>query len=85
MRTRVVMKEHNTERQHSTPFVLNGPTQFFNVSQCTSDVTAFPCCMNPTISTPFVSKKTIAISFLAGRRLFKLSLACLVNVCAFTA
>jgi hypothetical protein len=30
-----------------------------------SDVIVVPCCMNSTISTPFLSKKTIAISFLA--------------------
>jgi hypothetical protein len=32
----------------------------------------FPCCMNSTISTSFLSQRTVAISFLAGRRLFKL-------------
>jgi hypothetical protein len=32
-----------------------------------------PCCMNSTISPPFLSQKTVAISFLAGiQRLFKL-------------
>jgi hypothetical protein len=32
--------------------------------QYTSDVTVVPCCMNSTISTPFLSQKTVAISFL---------------------
>jgi hypothetical protein len=31
-----------------------------------------PCCMNSSISTPFLSQKTVAINFLAGRHLFKL-------------
>jgi hypothetical protein len=31
MRTRTVMEEHYTGCQQSTPFVLNGPTQFFLV------------------------------------------------------
>jgi hypothetical protein len=26
-----------------------------------------PCFMNPTINTPFLSQKTVAINFLAGR------------------
>jgi hypothetical protein len=29
MRTRIVMQERYTGCQHSTPFVLNGPKQFF--------------------------------------------------------
>jgi hypothetical protein len=29
MRTRIVMVEHYTRCQHSTPFALNVPTQFF--------------------------------------------------------
>jgi hypothetical protein len=29
MRTRIVMEEHYTVCQHSTPFILNGPTQSF--------------------------------------------------------
>jgi hypothetical protein len=42
--------------------------------QYTSDVTVAPCCMNSTISTPFLSQKTVTISFPAGRQcLFKLS------------
>jgi hypothetical protein len=75
MRTRIVMEENYSVCQHSTPFVLNGRTQFFGmwVSQYTSDVTVAPCCMNSTISTPFLSQRTVAISFVAGRqRLFKL-------------
>jgi hypothetical protein len=31
MRTRIVMEEHYTRCQHSTPFVLNGHMQFFLV------------------------------------------------------
>jgi hypothetical protein len=65
MRTRIVMNEHYTACQHSTLFVLNGPTQFFSVSQCTYDVTVVPCCMDSTISTPFLSQKRVAISFQA--------------------
>jgi hypothetical protein len=45
---------------------------FSSVSQYTSDVIVIPYCMNSTISAPFLSQKTVAISFLAGRqRLFK--------------
>jgi hypothetical protein len=40
--------------------------------------------MNSTISTPFLSQKTDAISFLAGN-IYLNFLACLVNVCASTA
>jgi hypothetical protein len=65
MRTRIIIDEHYTGSQHSTSFVLNGHTQFFSVSQYTSDVTVVPCCMNSTISTPFLSQKTDALSFLA--------------------
>jgi hypothetical protein len=46
---------------------MAGPTQSFYgiVSQYTSDVIVVPCCMNSTISTPFLSQKAAAISFLA--------------------
>jgi hypothetical protein len=33
MRICIVMEEHYTGCQHSTPFVLNGPTQDFSTSQ----------------------------------------------------
>jgi hypothetical protein len=49
----------------------------------TSGVTMVPCCMNSTVSTPFLSKKTVAIRFLADICL-NVFLA-LVNVCASTA
>jgi hypothetical protein len=49
--------------EHSTLFVLNGPMLFFSVSQYTSEVIVAPCCMNSTV-TPFLSQKTIVISFL---------------------
>jgi hypothetical protein len=45
--------------------LMAGPTQFFSVSQFTSDVIVAPCCYNSTISTPFLSQKTVAISHLA--------------------
>jgi hypothetical protein len=46
----IVMEEHYTGCQHSTPFVLNGPTQFFfHDSQCTSDIIVIHCCINFTI------------------------------------
>jgi hypothetical protein len=35
--------------------------------QYTSDFIVVPCCMNSTISTPFLSQKTVAISFLADK------------------
>jgi hypothetical protein len=68
----IVMEEHHTVCRHSTPFVLNDHMHFFSVLQYTSDVTVVPCCMNSTIRTFFLSQKTVSISFLAGRRLFKL-------------
>jgi hypothetical protein len=39
MWTRNVIEKQYTGCQHSTPFVLNGPTQFFSVSQYISGVT----------------------------------------------
>jgi hypothetical protein len=67
--TCLVMEEHCTGCQHSTPFVLNGHMQFFLVILI-SDVIMVSCCMNGTL---FLSQKTGAISFLAGRQhLFKL-------------
>jgi hypothetical protein len=66
--TRVVMEKHYTGCQYSTPFVLNGHTQYFGVWEYISDVTVVPCCTISTINTPFLSKKTVAISFMAGRQ-----------------
>jgi hypothetical protein len=85
MRTRIVMEEHYTGCQHLTPFILNGPTQYFSVSQYTCDIIAVPCRMNSTISTPFLSQKAVAISFLADEiylKFFGLFGEC---VCACTA
>jgi hypothetical protein len=68
MQMRIVMEEHDeyTICQHSTHFVLNFPMQFsFSVLQYSYDVIVVPCCMNFTISTPFLYQKTAAISFLA--------------------
>jgi hypothetical protein len=46
---------------------------FFSVFAYSSNYIMVPCYMNSTISAPFRSQKTVAISFLAGRRhLFKL-------------
>jgi hypothetical protein len=42
--------------------------------QYTSGVIVVPCRMNSTITTPFLSLKTVAIIMLAGRGLVKLSL-----------
>jgi hypothetical protein len=41
---------------------------FFGVSQYTFDIIMVPCCMNFTITTPFLSHKTVAIRFVAGRQ-----------------
>jgi hypothetical protein len=38
---------------------------FFSVLQHTCDIIVVPFCMNSAISTPFLSQKTVAISFLA--------------------
>jgi hypothetical protein len=66
MQTCIVMKEHYPGCHHSTPFVLNGPAQFFLcVLQYIYDIVVVPCCMNSTISTPFVPQKTVII-YLAG-------------------
>jgi hypothetical protein len=56
---------------HSSLFwiTLNG---FISVSQYTSDIIVVPCYMDSAINTPFLSYKSVAISFLAGRQcLFK--------------
>jgi hypothetical protein len=66
MQMHIVIEEHYTGYAHSTPCVLNGFMQFFSVSQhTTSDVTVVPCCINSIISTPFLSQKTAATSFMA--------------------
>jgi hypothetical protein len=63
---------------------MAGLMQFFSFEQYTSDVIVVCYCMSSTISTPFLSQKTDAISFLAGNIYLNFS-ACLVNVCASTA
>jgi hypothetical protein len=54
-RTRIVMDEHYTVCQHSVHFVQNGPMKLFSAS----DVIVVPCYMNSTITTPFLSQKTV--------------------------
>jgi hypothetical protein len=74
MRTRIVMEEYYTVCQHSAPFIVNGPTRLFS---CFSQASRFWLYCASLLhefhtSTPFLSQKTVAISFLAGRqRLFK--------------
>jgi 3-polyprenyl-4-hydroxybenzoate decarboxylase len=59
------MEEQYTRCQHSTLFALNGPMQFFSVSQYTSGVIVVPCSTKSTTSIRFLSEKTASISFLA--------------------
>jgi hypothetical protein len=73
MRTGIVM-EDNYHMSAFHAFCSEWLTlrSFFSVSQYNFDVIVVPCCMNFTISTPFLSQKTVAISFLAGKEsLFK--------------
>jgi hypothetical protein len=42
MRMLIIMEKRYTVCQHSTPFVLNGPTQLFSVSQYSSNVSVVP-------------------------------------------
>jgi hypothetical protein len=61
------MEEHYyTGCQHSMHFVPNGHTQLFSVSQYNSYVIVVPCRTYSATSTPFLSQKIAAISFLAG-------------------
>jgi hypothetical protein len=46
-------------------FCSEWPYAVFSISQYTCDVIVVPCCMNYTISTPFLSQNTVAISLLA--------------------
>jgi hypothetical protein len=68
MRMGFVMMEHYTVCQHST-FLISVALQniFFSVSQLASIGIVAPCCMNPTFATPFLSHKTVSISFRAGK------------------
>jgi hypothetical protein len=73
MRTRIFMEEHYTGCQHSKPSFRMALRSFLVFRmQYTCDVIVVPCCMNCTLSAPFLSQKTVAIRFLEGRRMFKL-------------
>jgi hypothetical protein len=54
---------------------------FFSVSQYTCDIIVVPCYMSSTISTPFFSKKTVAISILADN-IYIDFFSLFINVCA---
>jgi hypothetical protein len=60
----IFMEEHYTVCQHSMP-CSEWPYAVFSVSQYTCNIIMIPYCMNSTISTPFLSQKTVAIIFLA--------------------
>jgi hypothetical protein len=80
----IVMEEHYTVCQHSTPFVLNGSMQFFSVSQYTFDIILVPCCIISTMSTLFLLQKSVAISFLADNvclNFFGLFVECVCTHC----
>jgi hypothetical protein len=58
-----------TRYPHSVPFLMNGPIQFLSGLHYMSYIIVALCCMNSTI----LFQKTVAISFLAGKRcLFEL-------------
>jgi hypothetical protein len=58
-----VMEEHYTMPAFHA-FCPEWPyAVFFSVSQYTSDATVVPCCMNSTISTPFLSQKQLPSAF----------------------
>jgi hypothetical protein len=82
IRPRIVMEEHHT-RLHA--FCSEWPFAVFLVFRSTplTLVSVVPFCMNSTISPPFLSQKTVVISFLEDSCCLNLS-ACLVNVCAST-
>jgi hypothetical protein len=65
MWTLLVMEEHYTGFQHSTPFILDGPMQSALPPQYTSDIIVVPYCMTSIISTPSLPQKIVVISFLA--------------------
>jgi hypothetical protein len=43
---------------------MAGPASFLIVSQYTYDGIVVPCCVNSTMSAPFLSQKIVAVSFL---------------------
>jgi hypothetical protein len=54
-------------------FILMALHSFFTTLQYAYDVILVPCCVNSTISTPFLSQKTVAVRFMAFKQhLFKL-------------
>jgi hypothetical protein len=66
MWTHIIMEEHYTDVNiHNFLFWMALHSFFCSVLQHTSDVTVVSCCMIPTISTSFLSQKTVSISFLA--------------------
>jgi hypothetical protein len=67
MQTCIVIEKHYTGCQHSAPFVLNGPTQFFLCvlrSRIQTLLWSY-CFMNSTISTPFLPcpRKQLPLDF----------------------
>jgi hypothetical protein len=72
MQTHIVMEEHYTRCHCSMSFVLDIHTQFFSLSQYTFDTILVPWCINVTINSPSLSRKTAAISFLVGRQCLNL-------------
>jgi hypothetical protein len=84
------MCTHNVMEEHSPDVSIPGLlfwmvlSTYFSVSQHTADVTVISCCMNSTISSPFLFQKTAAISFLADKVCLNL-FVCLVDVCESTA
>jgi hypothetical protein len=61
----IIMEQHYTRCEHTTLSFWIVLHNFFNVLQYTYEVIVFPYCMISTISTPFMSRKTVAIGFLA--------------------
>jgi hypothetical protein len=60
MRTHFVVEEHYTGCSEWSAL-----RSFLSVPQYTSDVIVASCCINYTISTPFLPQKTVVISFLS--------------------
>jgi hypothetical protein len=61
------MDKHDARSQHSMPFVLNDPTQFFSTSQYTSDAidpVLHESCHRTTFPSAFWQADNICLNFL---------------------
>jgi hypothetical protein len=84
IQTCILVEEHNSRYQHSTPCFWMAIHSYLSVLRYTCDIIVAPCCMNSTISTLSCPRKQFSLAFWRVYSRLNFFSARLLNVCTYT-